>query len=75
MHLHAPAQIPVEGGGMMTVIDFKQTATRVEKPLISTVDAKSAKQSYNTSLAVIRLWNCLANAPAGALSAHQELTD
>jgi hypothetical protein len=75
MHLPAPAQIPVEGGGMMTVIDFEQTATRVEKPLISTVDAKSAKQSYNTSLAVIRLWNRLANAPAGALSAHQELTD
>jgi hypothetical protein len=73
MHLPAPAQIPVEGGGMMTVIDFEQRATRVEKPLISTVDANSAKGSYNTSLAVIKLWNRLANAPAGALSAHQEL--
>ena len=75
VHLPAPSQIPVEGGGFMTVIDFAQPATRVEKPLISTVDDKTARDSYNTGLIVLQLWNRLAKAPESALAAHQELTD
>src|ERR1700733_14275142 len=75
LHLPPPAQIPVDGGGVMTVIDFEQPPTRIEKPLAAVVDAKMARESYNLGVRVLQLWNRLAMAPEGALASHQFLTD
>jgi hypothetical protein len=75
VYLPPPPQIPTEGGGIMTVFDFEQSPTRVEEPLTAMVDPKHARESYNTGLRVLQLWNRLANAPEGALASHRLLTD
>jgi hypothetical protein len=75
-YLPPPARIATdEVGGSMTVFDFMHPATRVEEPLVARVTSKAAIESYNTALRTLKLWNQLANAPAGALSAHQELIE
>jgi hypothetical protein len=75
-YLPPPARIATdEVGGSMTVFDFMQPASRVEEPLVARVTSKTAIESYNTALRTLKLWNQLASAPDGALSAHQELIE
>lgn len=64
-----------ETGEVMISFDFMQAPTHVEAPLVSRLNAATAARSYNTAARVLRLWNEKAHAPAGKLSAHQDLPE
>lgn len=62
-------------GEFMTTFNLMQQPTRIEAPLVAHVNAGAAARAYNTALQVLKLWNQKANAPAGALSGHEELAE
>jgi hypothetical protein len=62
-----------EGGGFVTTFDLMREPKRVEVPVVAKINERSAVDSYNAALRIIRRWNAEAGAPADELKSFSEM--
>ena len=67
-----PSRVEEFANGIAMKIDFTAPATKIEQPLIESVNARVAAESYNAALALMKQWHLEEKAPPNSLADFPE---